>query len=51
MVLKYWMRKKSQYMDEAGIPMLVSRYIKITVYIRRVQRGQKYGTYCWGDHV
>ena len=31
MVLKYWMRKKSQYTDEAGIPMLVSRYMKITV--------------------
>ena len=51
MVLKYWMRKKYQYMDEVGIPMLISRYIKITVYIMRVQRGHKYGTYCWADHV
>ena len=31
MVLKYWMRKQSQYMDEAGIPMLVSRYMKTIV--------------------
>ena len=36
----------SDNMDEAGIPMLVSRYIKITVYIMRVQRGHKSGTYC-----
>ena len=53
-------------MDEADIPMLVSRYINITmrtkkggpvgymkttVYIVRVQKGHKLGTYCWADHV
>ena len=34
----------SDHLNEAGIPMLVSRYIKIIVYIMRVQRGHKSGT-------